>query len=98
VTTSTPPSEVQARATELVRRIGNDLAELSVVIELADQHDLTLPESLYRMATALDIPAVPAEAERQQPAASGQAHRRLHRSLGMSRSGSASIGRGGEVA
>ncbi len=74
MTTSTPRGQVEAHAVRLVRRLGNDLAELSMVIELADQHALTLPASLYRVAAALDIPAVPAEAERQL-AASG--HDRL---------------------
>jgi hypothetical protein len=53
VTTSTPRGEVEVRAVELVRRIGNDLAELSVLIQLADQHGLVLPASLRRTATAL---------------------------------------------
>jgi len=96
VTTSTPRGHVEAQAAQLVRQLGNVLAELSVAIELAAQHGLTLPDSLYRVATALDIPAVPAAAERQQLAASGHDHRRLHPSLDSSRS--RSIGRGGEVA
>jgi hypothetical protein len=96
VTTSTPRHEVRAQAAQLARRLGNDLAELSVVIELADQHGLTLPDSLYRVAAALDIPAVPAKAERQQLAASGHDHRHPSRSLDSSRS--RSIGRGGEAA
>jgi len=96
VTTSTPRHEIQAHAVRLVRRIGSNLAELSVAIELADRHGLTLPDSLYRVATALDIPAVPAAAERQQLAASGHDHRRLSRRLDSSRL--RSIGRGGEVA
>jgi hypothetical protein len=53
VTASTPRHQIQAQAVELVRRLGNDLVELSVVIQLADQHGLVLPTGLQRTATAL---------------------------------------------
>ncbi len=35
-----------------------------MVAELADHHGLVLPDSLERVVTALDLPAIPAEAER----------------------------------
>jgi hypothetical protein len=53
VTVSTPRHAIQAQAVELVRRLGNDLVELSVLIQLADQHGLVLPAGLQRTAAAL---------------------------------------------
>jgi hypothetical protein len=58
VTISTPRHEIQAEAARLAPRLGNDLAELAVVVELANQHGLMLPAGLRRAATALADDAV----------------------------------------
>jgi hypothetical protein len=58
VIVSTPRHELQASAARLMRRLGNDLVELSVLIQLADQHGLVLPASLRRTATALTDDAI----------------------------------------